>query len=341
MNEVSYRVVLEKNQDKTREQFAVANMLSYYEKHKPHCQMVYRDFLKNRKKKFSDYPSRVTVKQFKKLVGQDAILVCTATEIENYVYLSQLSQAKKILSYWVGGDEFHVCHYDNSTTLVHIHQKNTGANYARIAVDKAFSVFRPKAVVLLGICYGMDEKEQKLTEVCVANRVDCFRLDIRDKKIEPAFETLYYPNKPLISTIQEAMAWYSPPKVGQGSSPETISIRFGRFVSVNCLISNFNVKADIVRACGIPKPIAGEMEACGALSTEKLNPPHPTTNYLRAKWLVIKSVSDWGVLKNGLSSDKSVNEEIKSSVQLLAMRNTWDLFSFMLDRELLTKGGCN
>lgn len=52
MNEVSYRVGLEKNQDETREQFAVANMLSYYEKHKPHCQMVYRDFLKNRKKVF-------------------------------------------------------------------------------------------------------------------------------------------------------------------------------------------------------------------------------------------------------------------------------------------------
>lgn len=338
MNQEKYREGLEEFQSEKRSKVAVESMLSFYCSNQKYCRELYQNYINHRNKKYSGFPPTTSKTQFQRTIGNEAILVCTATEIEKYVFISQMSQVAKMSSFLVQSVVYNVFVYKETHIIVHTHQMKIGANFAQETIERALSVFRPKVIVLLGVCYGIDAKTQKVAEVCISDRVDCYRLDIRDAKIEPQFEALHIPNERLIDTLRAAVAWYSPH--AEGRSPDSVgtATNLGRFISANSKISNHDVKAHIIQACGQPMPIAGEMEAYGALAANRIIPPQPNRKYLVRNWLVIKSICDWGEMKNELSEDKNENEEIKDSIQLVAMMNSWSIFRFLLEKELLIKG---
>ena len=71
--------------------------------------------------------------------------------------------------------------------------------------------------------------------------------------------------------------------------------------------------------------LGGEMEGAGILKS------YIVENEGFDKWIIIKSICDWGEKKNALSDDPVESERIKDSLQAFAMANSCGVFDELLD----------
>lgn len=291
-------------------------------------------------------PKRVKEEELRAEVDGQVIFVITSNEIEEGVLLRFYSEKIKapISSFMVADPKPRVYHVIKTEqhTMIHTHTKRTGDEYTRRAINLGSRIFCISHIVLLGICYGIDYGRQKMCSAIIADDVRGYRVNFCDDEdgdttFIPEIEFEETPDSKLIGTITSFARYCHPDRSTLVNDDEnSIHVEVGKVLSANCLMSSEQVKKAVVESMGDSRnhPLGGEMEACGIFKSNIFE------NHSHKNWLLIKSICDWGAGKNSLCpEDTSKGEQIKNSLQSLAMLNSCEVFKWLLDQGQICEGG--
>lgn len=331
---------LQQEKERKDEFSASENVKDFFEKNQGYVKKCYK-YYESYKFNKADYINQIYESDIKKLQSictKKTILVITANPIEEGVLLHGLSDAteSKLQFFIVGNFPYHICKI-GEYTIVHTHTPRTGVEMTRRAINASTKYIKPTAIVLLGICYGLDFNKYELGDVLIASTLKNFRLNFRDS--DSSDETIFE------AEVEENFGVSTEPRVGLQSGVTTklgyrnifssvteengmlrkINFVAGTILSANCLMSSKKVKLAVLEVFGNvrPKPLGGEMEGGGLLNSEILENGFDN-------WMVLKSICDWGEKKNSLSSDRKISTMMKDSIQAMAMVHSWSVFYEMV-----------
>ena len=134
-----------------------------------------------------------------------------------------------------------------------------------------------KYVVAVGVCFGIDRKNQHLGDVVISSIICDFVC-----KREGTTESGIYHRGPQDRVEDKILNKFRPPY--DFKMPHNNNVRTGPVISTSDLIDNATVKASLVKER--PDAIGGEMEGSAIMTVTKKKPP--------ATCIVIKGIGDWG-----------------------------------------------
>ena len=339
---------LNKKEEKDKSKDAAINIKKFYTDHEEICKSAikYSDECKDHLNHFVLSPSRIEKEEFCNKLCDEKILVITANPIEQAVFLHWLNDFKKekeglpttesylFESYLVGPIVFIVCNIDNRS-IIHIHTTNTGEEFTRVAINYTTKIFCPSYIFMLGICYGLDMGRHEIGSVFLSEKVATFRLNFRDNEngdktiFEAKSEYNKAPEQTMIDMIQGKLDYSTIENILSDHSMPTIAqTNIGKFLSSNSLMSSKEVKKAVMeqfRPTAESPALGGEMEGGGILKSYYVQ----ENNF--QKWMIIKSICDWGEKKNALAKTKKASDLIKDSIQAFAMANTCATFKAILE----------
>ncbi len=236
----------------------------------------------------------------KKLAANVDVLLITVTEVETNAVLNAMEpwpEEKKILrgqpsliNYWFG--QFGQYRAAHCTCTM----GSKGLSGSAQTTADAMNEIQPKAVLLLGIAFGVDRKSQRLGDVIVANSVYSYN----PQKVDPNFTLSRGSQTDCGAVLSERFRVYIPDwklthrrgLVLAGKRP--IKVFQGLMLSGDTLIDNKKYRDDLLKLFkGRDKktrPYGGEMEGAGA---------YPASERLEAKLnkrfeiILIKGICDW------------------------------------------------
>lgn len=348
MDEQTVGANLKKTRDGKIDAIAAQRARKFYDDNLPLC-IEAHEYYKRYCDHLNEYvcpPVQVNEEQIRDKVDGQVIFVITSNEIEEGVLLRFCSEQTKgpIPSFLVIGPRPQVYHVIEmgKYTIVHTHTKRTGDEFTRRTINQGSLIFCISHIVLLGICYGIDCMKQEMCSPIIADDVRGYRVNFRDNidgetTFEPEIEFEERPDSGLIGTITNFSRYCHPDRSALSCEKgNSIHVKVGKVLSANCLMSSEQVKKAVVESIGDSKnrPLGGEMEACGIFKTNIFE------NEDFKKWLLIKSICDWGAGKNSLCpEDTSKGEQIKNALQSLAMLNSCEVFKWLLDEGQIGEGG--
>jgi nucleoside phosphorylase len=289
-------------------------------------------------KKYNKSPCTLKIDDAGKFAREynNIILVLTVNDVESDVFLRYMSdryKVKNVKRYIMGELTFAIICIGNYT-IIHSKLHDKGDEQTRRAVNAFGKIFDLYYVVLLGVCYGVDCK-MELATVVVADHVIGYRVDFRDDNDDLSFDIYEeFDEKPQSKLISRIQGYYNFCQINNLLCTDiednySISIKTGKILSANSLISSKRVKDAIVDSFGNakPHPLGGEMEACGIFKS----------NFYEVKknWFMIKSFCDWGERKNSFGNSEMEIERNKDSIQALAMVNSCTVFTNIIENNLL------
>ena len=62
-----------------------------------------------------------------------------------------------------------------------MNQSKTGEEFTRRAINKAYNIFKPSYICMVGICYGLYINRDTLGSVFISDSLTTFRLNFRDE----------------------------------------------------------------------------------------------------------------------------------------------------------------
>lgn len=338
--EIEYAGGLEEKKISDKSESAKDNILRFYNTNKGICDESYK-YYSEFNAKMAEYLKKqihMEPSEFLNRVDEKKILIMTANQIERSILLRRLCEKKggKLDSFMVGSYIYNVYNgfksRKGSVSLIHADPGRTGEDFTRRLLNNTCMVFKPNCIVALGICYGFNKKEKKIGDVLLSDNVTVFRINYRDSRgtnvrIEAETEFEKQPsNRMLQLSLQKSM--YIQPKnfLSKEEEPVYARMQTGRFLSINSLMSNTSVKQALVDQYGRIKPklAAGEMEGPGLLKSDYVQEQG------FSNWLIMKSICDWGEMKNDLSDNEEENDRIKDSLQAFAMVNSCSAFETIL-----------
>ena len=333
-----YRNGLDEEIERFRSDGATENVVSFYHSHKKICDEAY-EYFKGYDQNINKYVislQKIPSEQFISLLKEVKILTITANPIERAVFLRWLSErnGKPLYTYRIGKLVCNICHIDENKTIVHVSAGKTGEEYTRKAINRACRVFNPEYICLVGICYGLNMAKYSLGSVFVSESLKTFRLNFRDelKSDEVTFEAedeySEHPSDELIQIIRDRIMYTQMYNIlSEDKTPESVNAKLGRFLSCNSIMSSRKVKHAVLEQYSNKgsELLGGEMEGAGILKS------YIVEEEKFKKWLIIKSVCDWGEKKNALDPDPKISEHIKDSLQAYAMTNTCGVFEMLME----------
>jgi WD40 repeat protein/nucleoside phosphorylase len=176
--------------------------------------------------------------------------------------------------------------------LVHVisNQGSLPLGAAMQTTQAAIEAWRPRAVIAVGIAFGIDRDKQKIGDVLVSSQIQNYELNRvnSDGSITPrggrpdASTTLV--NR--IKTIDETL-----PTVAKAQWPK---VQIGLMLSGEKLIDNIDYRDSLRKDC--PDAIGGEMEGNGVYAAAQSE---------ACEWLVIKAICDFADGKKGQKKEEN------------------------------------
>jgi nucleoside phosphorylase/anti-sigma regulatory factor (Ser/Thr protein kinase) len=215
------------------------------------------------------------------------LLVITATPVETEAALFAFRPFE--------GENHLVRFYINDTytlgvfgryAAVHVQCNSMGSasrqGSALTTID-AIDTWKPKAVVMVGIAFGKDEKKQKLQDILVSEAVVPYEFERigEVQKISRAYTA------PSGSTLFERA------KVLNRFSDGNVQVHYGKILSGEKVVDSQAFKYDLFNT--YKEAIGGEMEGAGLFAA--------CSRRGVSEWLLVKSICDW--------ADGSKNKEVQ------------------------------
>ena len=171
-----------------------------------------------------------------------------------------------------------------------------GRDGSTLTVQDAIQELAPKAVILLGIAFGMNRRKQRLGDVLVAESVLPYEL-VREGKVRIQ-RGQALPCGPTLSERfrTRRIDW----KYQRGS--EQVSVHSGLVLSGAKLVDSVEFRDAL--AAANPTAMGGEMESAGA---------YAAAHRLSVEVILIKSICDWA---DGLKNDRGHQFAARASVAL-------------------------
>lgn len=341
--EKEYASGLAKEKSESKSKSARDDILQFYQENKTICDKAYQYYVEyeGNKTKHVNEPIRLTKEEFLKRLKSKKILILTANPIERGILIRWMSEknGSPLQTYMVSNYSYNI--YDVSykgatgveeVSIIHVDPGRTGEDYTRRAIDSTCRLFRPDCIIALGICYGFNIEKHWIGYVFLSESVTVFRVNYRDAEdetisleVETEFEK--QPAFNLVQPIRERFLYTMAQNfLSDKNEPLYASTELGKFLSINSLMSNKKAKQALIEQYGKirPKPLGGEMEGPGILKS------YIVQEEGFSNWLIVKSICDWGEMKNNLDPDEHKSEKIKDSLQAFAMTNTCSVFDKIL-----------
>lgn len=234
--------------------------------------------IKLREKKLKN----VTVDEVQQLASQVDILLMTATEIEQKAVLSEMdawSDREEILQGSLSKTTFEFGRFGRYRTAhVECTMGAGGRQGGTITIERAIEELKPKAVLVLGIAFGIDRKKQRLGDVIVAESV--YPYDAQGvRKTRNIQRGTSIPCGLILSERfrTRRSGW----KLDCGIRP--VEVHQGTILSGEKLVDNKEFRDQLVKYC-CEKAKGGEMEGSGAYAAAQGS---------GAEIILIKGICDW------------------------------------------------
>lgn len=330
--EIKYQEGLRQVNENARSDEAKEDIMNFYNEHQDICDraLKYYQEYEEYKSNYVKEPKRITSDEFCKVIKSKTILLLTANPIERGVLLRWLSEkhGAPLDTYMVKSFSYNLLHINDKISIIHTSPGMTGDEYTRKLINKTCELFTPNCICSIGICYGFNRKKHSIGSVFLSESVTSLRMNFRDSStsedvsFEAEIEIEDHPSYSLIQSIKSRLMYtMSYSILSDVESPTIVNPVAGKFLSLNSLVSHAIVKKALMDQYGKtkPKPLGGEMEGSGILKADIVQ----DNEYNR--WLIIKSICDWGEMKNEIS------ESIKDSLQAFAMSNSCGVFEKIIN----------
>ena len=230
-----------------------------------------------------DFPQSQMIAQKQLQAIQDSIdvVIMTATGIELTAILHLLTpypRRKAILRYF-GENSYYIgkCGLYN-TVITKCRMGAIGEGAATIATYEALTLWKPRAIIMVGIAFGKDATKQKIGDVLVASEIIFYEKERVGQKENVSRSSIPPSSRTLLDRFENAHGWnFTYPDKSQR---EPI---VGSILSGEKLIDNSDFKATLFER--FPEAIGGEMEGQGLCSAARA---------LKTDWILVKAICDWG-----------------------------------------------
>ena len=236
----------------------------------------------------------------KNLVKDIKILLMTATEVELrgvMGYLEPKDGNEKIIETYTnaeaGQKRFYIGKYGQCPVIVGMSapgKAQQGPIAACNTTTKLMEAFKPRYVIAVGICYGIDKSKTSSGDVIVANLIcdyTCLRVGDKDT-LQPRGGT-----PPVGATLLQVFG----APIGYSHTQDGIDVKVhcGPFISRPDLVDNPIYKEQLK---GLkPDALGGEMEGAGIMAAIE------NASYVGVEAIVIKAICDWGDGKKSEAAD--------------------------------------
>ncbi|RUM39372.1 MAG: hypothetical protein DSY57_01295, partial [Desulfobulbus sp.] len=197
------------------------------------------------------------------------------------------------------GTDYNLLGIHGGNTIVHrISQQGEGK--AQNAAHNAIIDWNPKAIIGVGIAFGVNPDKQEIGDVLVSTSVRDYELR---RVNENGTITPRGPNPPASSLLIDRFRHTD--HTSQADTTTALhwpAVKFGPILSGNSLVDNVDYRDSLVQL--EPNSIGGEMEGLGI---------HLATERSRTDWLIVKAICDWG--------DGNIHTDSKEDNQRCAARN--------------------
>lgn len=209
------------------------------------------------------------------------IVLVTATDPEVNAVLRLLASypnRRAVLKGFVGQETYYLGRFGNclaAVTKCRMGSLDSGA--AALATQSTLGVWRPKAIVMVGVAFGRDPSKQKIADVLVASQVISYEPQRIGEMQEVDRGSNIPANPTLLNRFENVPLWSF--CLPDGSKCER---HVGPLLSGEKLVDNPAFKAELFDR--YPQAIGGDMEGVG-LAAAAFRHGVP--------WILVKAICDW------------------------------------------------
>jgi tetratricopeptide (TPR) repeat protein/nucleoside phosphorylase len=212
--------------------------------------------------------------------GPDVVIL-TATKIERDTVLAYMlppQQEKLIAKLSLGADTFYLGILGHHPiALVMCSMGAVGRGASALTVSNAIATWRPKAVIAVGLAFGMNPLKHRLGDVLISRTVSLYD----QQRVQDGY-TIFRgvtaeAGQYLLNRFLNVSGWRF--ETDKGALVEMVP---GEVLSGEKLIDSANFKRQLLER--FPEAIGGEMEGAGV---------YAAAEQAKVEWLIVKGICDW------------------------------------------------
>lgn len=208
------------------------------------------------------------------------VLVATQVEFKSVLkLLTPLTPRARVLHFYEGDVGYYGGRIETATAIVVMSRmSSSAAGGSSDVASRAIELFRPAAVISVGIAFGADPQKQSIFDILVALQI----ADYEQQRVQaggPVFRGPRPETGPLLGNMVRAITNWTP----STPSGQPARIHTGLVLSGQKLLDDQTAKAELFAK--FPDAIGGEMEATGIYAACR--------GHGVQEWIVIKAICDW------------------------------------------------
>ncbi|XP_019859509.1 PREDICTED: uncharacterized protein LOC109587729 [Amphimedon queenslandica] len=233
-----------------------------------------------------EYETKLSEVEVKRIVKGIRILLMTATQNELSAvlgYLKPLNGRDKVIKKFINDTWIYVGKYGNFSVVVGrsaYAKSQQGPLKAAEVTKKIMEIYKPKYIIAIGVCFGMDRNEVKLGDVIVSDLI----VDLSTFKKEEGLIIPRGPQPPAGKTLSPLFGDTSGFEMRHSDeeNAEKVKVHCGPILTSSALVNDDDFKKQLGKVRS--DALAGEMEGAAIFSAA----------HGIAEAIVIKAVGDWG-----------------------------------------------
>lgn len=221
------------------------------------------------------------------------VLVMTVTDKETAAFMKKFKYLNGQKTYYIANNQTYSIGYLGKYMVAHI-KSNMGAGRSDGAMLTAYdglTDIQPKIVLMVGIAFGVDDTKQKIGDILVSEKVFPYELVKVVTKEDEQFtinrNSAVSPNQSIVNVFRNF-------------DLDNHSIFAGTILSGEKLVDNIDYRNSLIKLSNDENVIGGEMESCGVA--------HAAKRFGLSKWIIIKSICDFG--DGNKSKNKDQNQDL-------------------------------
>lgn len=328
------------------------DICEFYITNKKYCDLNYDSVEDN--KMINIYTDVVDKEEINSLYTMVSVVILTANKYEkNILHINQFhktnEQIKRIgLSLLPNAErkeETYAYFFKwGNYYVLHVHAQHTGsytiggsADITRYLLTNQY--ISPTVVISLGICFGTNENKNNLCDVIISEKIYPYFIG---SKIT---EDNYLVNDDNIFSIDYALKRDIKSNIIDTNQFNGLNYKvyLGNYITGEAVVSRKNVRDALVKHTTLQEVLAGEMEGYGVFKECNSSAGNRCC-------LVIKSICDWGILKNfdckkilvQVAKDKGViisneGETLKDRIQAFASYNAYKTLDILISNNVFNR----
>jgi len=250
-------------------------------------------------------PSEKSFDEIKHLIPDINLLILTANEIESFHVkqaLQPLNNFDDVLKVPHGQHTYFIGTF-GEYQAVHVQLGKMGSmtdTGAILTALNSIEYWDPKAVVMIGVAMGIDDKKQQIGDVLISETIISYESQRLGKTIiqrGPIVE----PGTVLLNRFKNVTGWSC--SVGDEKFSKVLA---GQVLSGEKLIDNLTERGKLLKK--YPQAIGAEMEGAGIYAACR--------NKNVSEWILVKGICDYGDGNKGFNKEQRQNLAAQSATSL-------------------------